>query len=507
MRRTAPLVLLLLTVSLVAPSLMAGDVPCDCKGRVDALVSRIEANYIGYALGVKTAAKKAAWRKHVAAIRAKAAGTSEDDCVFTARELTDWFHDGHLFVLEAPDVTPEQAAKLAAEAEVIPKSESDIRAYLSANAAKLDPLEGIWYSNEGYRVGIIRDPKQGRRDFAAVFLTEGVTDWKPGQVKAEFTAMTPGMYGATLYVANHSPRHPLAEGRDTRTRTGAKIFRGVLLEMAPRTWGKEFPLLPQELGTLDPKDPRAPTLRALGGDTVVISIPSHSPEHHDPLEAMLKANEQAIVNAKTLIIDLRGDEGGSAGTTDPLAPYIYTGVEKKRAAAGNDDLPVVLSSPDNICYYQKGIEEHWAPPHLVERMKANPGKVVSYSDDGRSPWTYEKPVLAPKAPPHVALLLDDGIVSAGEAFILQAMKSPKVTLFGQNTAGCIDYQNVTMLPVGCPERRFYLGYPSIGGSGQLPKGGINHVGIPPDVRIPLGTADPIAFIREYYAKHDGNPSS
>jgi len=290
-------------------------------------------------------------------------------------------------------------------------------------------------------------------------------------VKAEFTALTPGTYGATLYVANHSPRHPLAEGRDTTSPTGAKIFRGVLLEMAPRTWGKEFPLPPSEAGTLDPKDPRAPTLRVVGGDTVVISIPSHSP----------------------------GDEGGSAGTTEALSPYIYTGVEKKRPA-GNDDLPVVLSSPDNIHYYERGVAEHWAPPHLVERMKANPGKVISYSDDGRSPWHDEKLVPAPKAPPHVALLLDDGIVSAGEAFILQAIKSSKVTHFGQNTAGCIDYQNVTMIPVGCPERRFYLGYPSIGGSGQLPKGDINHVGIPPDVRIPLGTADPVGFIREYYAK-------
>jgi len=171
MRRLALLVSLFLTVSLLAE-----DLPCDCQGRVAALVSRIEANYVSYALGVKTAAKKAAWRKHVAAARAKAAKTSEDECVFTARELTDWFHDGHLFALEAPDVTPEQAAKLAAEAEVIPKSESDIRAYLNANARKLDPLEGLWYSNEGYRVGIIRDPKPGRRDFVAVFLTEGVKD-------------------------------------------------------------------------------------------------------------------------------------------------------------------------------------------------------------------------------------------------------------------------------------------------------------------------------------------
>ena len=41
--------------------------------------------------------------------------------------------------------------------------------------------------------------------------------------------------------------------------------------------------------------------------------------------------------------------------------------------------------------------------------------------------------------------MDGAVVSAGEAFVLNAMKNEKVTLFGENTGGVIDYQSVTIV--------------------------------------------------------------
>jgi hypothetical protein len=490
-----------IAVVLLAGSLHAEE-PCDCAGRFDRIVEKVRADYIGYALGVKTARQRATFDALVVSLHEKAAHSSNEECVFVARELTDSMHDGHLFVLEGPEVSEAEAKTLADTAEVVERSESSIRAYLVTNAGKLDPIEGIWYSSEGYRTGIIRDEKPGRRDFVAVMLTPNVPAWRAGQVKAEFSRIAADTYSAVLYVDDHSARHPIIAVPGGPPRAGARIYKGLLLEMAPRAWGKEFPLAKRQEGLLDPKDPHAPAFRALDRDAVLLSIPSHSPEHRSRLEALVKEHHEEIVRATTLIIDLRGNEGGSAQTTDILNPFIYTGRKRDRnRAQAAGDYPVVLSSPDNITYFGQMMSQGWIPKHLVERMTASPGKVIPFSDTVQSPWSSaEKQEIANPAAHNVALILDRGIVSAGGAFILQAMRSPKVTLFGENSAGVIDYQNVTRLRIGCPSQRLLLGYPTMAGAASLPKGGINGIGIAPDVRIPASAEDPYKFIIAYYAK-------
>ena len=95
-----------------------------------------------------------------------------------------------------------------------------------------------------------------------------------------------------------------------------------------------------------------------------------------------------------------------------------------------------------------------------------------------------EPDVATPLPHNVAILIDGAVVSAGETFVLNAMKNQKVTLFGENTGGVIDYQSVTIVNLlSCPSLGLYLGYPTSAASSRLPVGGINSTGIPPDVRI------------------------
>jgi C-terminal processing protease CtpA/Prc len=93
-------------------------------------------------------------------------------------------------------------------------------------------------------------------------------------------------------------------------------------------------------------------------------------------------------------------------------------------------------------------------------------------------------------------------VSAGEAFLLSAMRNTKVTVFGENTGGVIDLQNVRIVRLACHDRGLLLGYPTIAASAKLPDGGLNATGIAPDVRIPAGVEDPIAFILSHYRETD-----
>jgi C-terminal processing protease CtpA/Prc len=137
-------------------------------------------------------------------------------------------------------------------------------------------------------------------------------------------------------------------------------------------------------------------------------------------------------------------------------------------------------------------------------MKESPGKVVPFEDPdsaASAPQATTEDTATPR-PRNVAILMDGAVVSAGEAFVLAAMKNEKVTLFGENTGGVIDYQNVTITRVpGCPSLGINLGYPTLAASDRLPAGGVNATGVAPDVRIGRAVRDPIRFIINYYARN------
>lgn len=475
----------------------AAETACECRAEFDALAKTIERDYVGYHLGVR-GRRDAEYRRHVRAIAARAARSTPERCVNVLQDFVAFFRDGHLFVGEWPEVDAAEAARLAASAErTTLRDEDAVRRALDARAGRLDPIEGVWYARDGARFGVVRDPKPGRRDFVAVVLTAGVAGWEPGQVKAEFRKLDDGSYGVVLYADDHSPRHPRVYSRGQRG--GATIRRGLLLHMPPTTWGKAYPLRDDERGQLDPTDPRRPVVRVVGERTVVVSVPSHSPEYAPVLDEAIKGVADRLASAETLVVDLRGDEGGSSWTTNALMPYVAT-AEKRPGRYWRDGRQSVLASPGTVAYFERVTADGWVPAGLLARMRAGLGKVVPFAD---APETEAGDDTAPAAasPQRVAILVDSGVVSAGEAFVMSAMRSQKVTLFGENTGGTIDYQNVQIVGFGsCRRLGFGVGYPTMAASDRLPTGGANASGIPPDVRIPRGVADPIRFVVDHYAR-------
>ena len=432
------------------------DVECSCRDAFDELVAKVEANYVGYHIDVR-ANHDAEYRRHTEALRARARRTSPEKCIFVLQDFLRFCRDGHLFVGNRPRLTAEELAHLSNTAERIGRGEDDIRRYLDTNATRLDPVEGFWYAKDGYRVGIVRDKKPGLRDFVAVMLSDGVAGWKPGQVKAEFRRLRDGSYDVVFNAEDHSRRYPHVYHRGQRG--GAAIRRGLLLHMPPITWGKAYPLSSDEQGLLDPVDPRRPTIRALSESTVVVSVPSHSPEYATLLNSLVEKYRDRILRAENLVIDIRGDEGGSSWMTRALMPFLVTPT-KRPSRYGRDAHSVVLSSPDNIKYFEQMQSQGWIPAKLVERMRANPGKVIRFADAdaaGAAPTASPADTQTP-LPRNVAILIDGAVVSAGEAFVLNAMKNEKVTLFGENSGGVIDYQSTTIINLrSCRSLGLHLG--------------------------------------------------
>jgi hypothetical protein len=285
---------------------------------------------------------------------------------------------------------------------------------------------------------------------------------------------------------------------------GAAVLQreGRMLHMPPLTWGRRDTA---EIG-FDPAKPRAPHFANLSDEAALITIPSFSPEHQQEIADLLTAHDGDIRGRNLLIVDLRGNEGGSAGLGQFLAPYFYTA--ERRPALGPRVFPMALSSPLWLRYYgqirdslPEG-EDRAFFDDFLRRMEAAPGALVPYfenADLAAELYAVAPPQSVHDTPRDVAIIVDRHSVSAAEAFVLEARRSTRVTVFGEPTGGSIDYQNVSMSGVGAGRLRHWLGLPSSAASDELPGRGFNAAGVPVDVSL-QGERDWIGAVQRYYRR-------
>jgi hypothetical protein len=476
--------MILLIVALALPPNTRA--PCSCSALLNMTIAKVEETYIGYRLQVDSASRPAYEARKAEARRR--AGLPEVDCVQVVSDWVDGFHDGHLFVLYSPTFTAAQRDSLARTVVHTDWTDERLRSAFR-DSTRLDPVEGFWYAkSDAYDLGIVRDPSDSS-SFLAVVVSSSVTGWQPGDLKARLTRRPDGRFSVEYRMEDQSTRHETAW-----------LSRGTLLQMyGGVAWGKRAPLRPFDRGTLDPRDPLRPTFRTRGR-AVVVTVPSHDGGYRSAFDSIVARHRDALLAADPLIVDLRGDAGGGSSTTSPLLPFIYA--KPEREVPGPKGPAVVLASAENLEYFStwKGSGEgpEWLQD-LLGRMGRHYGEMVDFqvASDTTEPWAPDTTFATPR---HVAVLTDRGVASAGEAFLLQTLHSPRVTTFGERTWGMIDYQNVAVVRVGCPESGIFLGYPTIAASPSLPAGGLNKTGIVPEVPLDLSRGDPIASILRYYAR-------
>ena len=225
----------------------------------------------------------------------------------------------------------------------------------------------------------------------------------------------------------------------------AHVYRHVLLQLAPGLWGKEFPVAAPDSGTLDPVDPHRPTF-FMRGPTPVFSIPSHDPSLKPRLDSLVVANRDLLSHADRMIIDLRGNEGGSSYMSEYLEPFVSTKEEKPNPFP--DDRAVMLSSDDQIAYARQGFGSDTSAfvRTLLARLRAGPGQLVPLNDPSAPPKPADaREWVVTSGPRAVGVLTDGGTVSAGEVLVEYALRSTRATVFGAPTAGALDYQSISIV--------------------------------------------------------------
>jgi len=473
----------MLTAAALAVTLLAAqtDSTPACATTLALLERTMHLDYAGYTLEL-SGDRLTRFAAMKAALQERASRTHGDDCYFVLRDFVEWFDDPHLFVYQTMRVDTAESRRRAAQVERRTLTEDGAREYYRKRGARLDAIEGIWY-DRGMRVAIVPDSSPGVGHYVAVLLTSDTSGWTPGAVRARFTRRLGRGYDAQVSERNYARAYRRAE-----------IYRHGLLRLSPGIWGKEFPVSAADSGTLDPVDPHRPVVYRRNG-TIVFAIPSHN-GYKPALDSLVAKYRAELSSADRMIIDLRGNEGGGSFMTNDLEPFVS--LKEELPNPFPTDRPLMLSSDDQIAYARRafGPDTSKFVRGLVERLKASPGELVSVNDPADTVKAPDpRDWVVSSGPRRVGVLVDRGTVSAAEVFVLYALRSPRATVFGEPTAGALDYQSANIVSISPRERRWFLGYGTVTRAAGLPEGGMRGKGIPPQVRIDLhAVADPVAYV-------------
>lgn len=393
-------------------------------------------------------------------------------CASLIRKWLTYFKDGHIQLNhDRPDFSrlsdAEIRAKFASAQTINKWTEKKIKKYLDKNS--LHPIEGIWENGTGsYRTAIIQssDPDSGI-DFIGVVLKADSVYWMPGQIKVEIEQTAQGLM-SEYYYRDHNP-----------VRLPVRLYGDEVVEFEGISqWEKQYPKPINEAKIeVDPNyfsknnQPTTPSFQRIDNQTTLLTLPSFGDQHAYIIDSLMNKHFSEITTSENLIIDLRGNRGGSDFCYAPIIPILYT------HPIFTDGVSI-YASEDNIRSWEVLLEDPKFSPaikvrirELVNKMKSNlNGYVEVPGEEVIHDTVYTNPQK-------IGIIVDKSCSSSTEQFILAAKQSSKVTIFGESTAGILDYANMRSIDMkGIPYKLFY----PTSRSNRLPKNPLDQVGISPD---------------------------
>jgi hypothetical protein len=461
-------------------------VPPPCQAELAWVTEFAATNYSGFE--TKTAGGRLeAYRDLVRQLEREAAlAATAAECDVVLRRWAGFFQDGHLSLGRQGAATADPAATTPlppTDGEIRARfadwpsrnlTETEGRATLDALGDRRNPVEGIWESSDAaYRGMVLRSDEVPGRYIMSILRADSVW-WLPGQVKAIFEASGAAAYDIRFFMRDHSEQ----------AWTGS-VDRNVLVMGQGSAWFRVYPALPDDVArdVYMHSNNRRFAARGAAPGTVVLHLPSFD----DPvrMDSLFDAEADRIRGAEHLLIDVRGNGGGSDYNFRALVPLLYTDPirivsNEVLATRANIAANAALAADTTI---PAGIREQLS--RQVEEMKAAEGGWYPFPDR-----THELAEVLER-PARVAVLVDGRCASSCEQFLLMARQSRKVTIYGQPTAGILDFGNVRSATMpGGTLRLFY----ATTRSRRLPHAPVDGIGVLPDVLVPDGQEDPVAWV-------------
>ncbi len=228
--------------------------------------------------------------------------------------------------------------------------------------------------------------------------------------------------------------------------------------------------------------------KVLDDKTVLLRLPSFLWNEKKNIDSLLKAYGPQLKKLPNWIIDLRGNDGGTDYAFDGLMPYIYTNPIKIKP----DEY---LSTEENIKILTENLSDSDLSKagkdlltNLIDLMKKYPNQFVNPS--GKDSFEIKLDTVY-QYPAKVAILIDRNTASSAESFLLSATQSAKVKVYGENSAGMLDYNNTQYFDIPCKDLNLVI---PIGRSKRLPDYPIDNIGVKPNIRIDAKEKDKINYI-------------
>lgn len=230
------------------------------------------------------------------------------------------------------------------------------------------------------------------------------------------------------------------------------------------------------------------SITILENDALLFRLPSFEWSEKKKIDSLITNYKSTISDKPYWIIDLRGNAGGTDYAYNSLLPYIYTNPitvkpDEYWASDGNINILKENLSDTNLAEGNKQFLSS-----IIKLMENNKGRFVNPSGKDFFLTTLDSIYTYPKK---IAILIDRNSESSAETFLLNAKQSKKVILFGENSAGVLDYSNTQYFDLPQPEFKLVA---AISRSKRLPLYPIDNIGIAPDVKIPNETPDKLKVI-------------
>jgi hypothetical protein len=411
---------LILIVTLTVLSGTAFAQKCSCETEVKNISVFMEKNYVGFK-DKQALMTKANYDKMLKQyLKLAKAPHAEEHCLMIISQYLLNFKDHHVSIRSRFDAMKLDSAYLA-QREIIPISDEKI-----AELRKSHGFEGVYdfHQPEKYKIAVFKD-KTPLRDYVAVVISSNLPGWKRGMIKWEGKMINDSIAKGVLYVLNGMPK------------TEGFYFKG---DRIYGDWHREGTVVENPA----PYKYEPVAFSKLSAKTAYLKVSTFDSSNGKNIDSIITANKAALSDMPNLIIDLRGNGGGSDWTFNPLMNLVYTGPIKH---IGND----LLSTEANIEGWKNYLTDEdrsegnkQSIRETVKSLEANKGKMVTNTKD----FTING-YTSVASPSKVVILIDENCASSTEEFLLMARQSKKVILMGQNTSGTLDYSNFVMAPFPC----------------------------------------------------------
>lgn len=449
---------------------------CKCSEALDRLIKKIESEYPGFEQKTKD---KILYDNFKQQLKEQAIQAENGKCFDILKKYTSFFRDGHIWINPATSITTKGT-------ESTNLVNIDIEKFRKKRRTSAHPLEGIWKNKfewtggAVYEIGITRNTDGVQVGFV---ISSTSAFWAPKETK--FKLYPDGKYEFYSF--------------DKKLKTGNyEVYNQSIIyfKEARATFIKESPAsnLTAEQISRKVGEFYGFGVKALGDQTTLLTLPSFDYPFVDIIKDLVESNRSLLGERKNLIIDIRGNSGGTNNAYELLLPYIMTnsirsvGVEYLASQTLVDGLKNYIKTVQDQQEKQGEIDtvRQW-----IGLFEKNMGKFVNVKG---SAFSIEKVIPSEKSPDNVLILIDKGVGSAAESFVMSAKQSKKVKIAGTVTSGGLDYASARMFDFGCPEYLLQLPtYRSL----RLPDYPIDNIGLQPDIYIDKSVKDWCQFALGY----------